>query len=549
MLKDQLQNIKDELFGKSNVPNSTKPKNIVTSKIKVKVKVKKNKNRNNKTIAITNGKKNKIKQKANRKNFNNDGVKRVDKKTYPLIGAGVTNNSKSNRSDKSAVELKFEVQNFKKPDRKSISEVLLANSERYKFIETLETVEPIDIDEAQELIIGLDFGTAFTKVVIGSEVDAEALKFSKYGYVLPSQFHFDSDGDCSLFNSQGNCVKDLKMPLLTRNSSSDDQLAIVCFLSLVFKYCRAWQKNSIYRDIDVDWLINSGLPTENYHDNKIIMIYKKLINAAWLCSFQKQINILGCSEAIKLIDKNNVNYLNDYILHPDCLNLFPEFAAQIVGYVQSPSRREFSHILVDIGAGTMDVAMFIVSNNRGEWLFETTAKDIQTLGGDILAKHRMHHGNKTIDVSKGVPTDINFAKLLGIKLEALQLIDKPFNIAVNNSLNKVVNRVAAGHRFGVDITTFICGGGSQIKLYQDQVKALKSKFPIQVIPIPKPDRLRNLDINRENYHRLSVAYGLSFDPLNIGKVTRKSVDLKQVINKRSSKVQSKIERNMAELYK
>jgi hypothetical protein len=446
-------------------------------------------------------------------------------------------------------KIRLTVTRPQKPDRKALDDNLKQYSKSYNFSGKLEELLPIDISEAQELVIGLDFGTAFTKIVIGSEVDAEALSFGKYGYLLPSQFYSDNGGNCSLYENGSNCFKDLKLPVLTRSASPFDQVAIVCFLALVFKECRVWQKKSIYRSKDIDWLINSGLPTESYDEKVVVSLYRKVINAAWICSFQKKINIRGCNQAIKNIETKDFNYIGDYRLHSDCLNLFPEFAAQIVGYVQSPSRRAFSHLLVDIGAGTIDVAMFIVSSTGGEWLFEITGKDIQTLGGDILAKHRMHHSKTVIDIREGFPTDVNFAQLLGVPLNTLKLIDKPFISAVNSSLNKVVNSVALGHRFGEDITTFICGGGSKIKLYTDQVEALKTKFPLQIIPLIKPDRLRNLDIHRDSYHRLSVAYGLSYDPLNIGKVTRKSVSLKQVINKRSPNKQAEIDRNREEMYK
>ena len=541
MLKEQLKKIKAELFGKTEILDDISTKKELSNK----------KNTIGNKSKVKNSKKNnRRKPKTKQKNFNSEKrqKRRTDTNTYPLIGC-FNNNHELKEVPSKEFKINFEVKELKKPERSTLNDLLHSPNNNEHFIEELEKIESIDIAKSQELVIGLDFGTAFTKVVVGSEIDAEALKFGKYGYILPSQFYADSEGNCSLYESSVHCFKDLKIPILMRNSSLHDQLVIVCFLALVLKECRNWRKDSIYRDVDVDWLINSGLPTENYHEKGVVDLYRKLINAAWLCSFQKSINIKKCNDVINHIETGDLNNLEDYILHPECLNLFPEFAAQIVGYVQSPSRRKHSHLLVDIGAGTMDVAMFIVSNNKGEWLFETTAKDIQTLGGDILAKHRMQHSNKIINVGKDVPTDINFAQLLGIKLDKLKLIDKPFVIAVNNSLNKVVNRVAGGYSFVVDITTFVCGGGSKIELYQNQVNALKTKFPIQIITLPKPERLKNPDVNSENYHRLSVAYGLSYDPLNIGKVIEKSVDLKQPIYKRSHKIQSKIERNMTEFYK
>jgi hypothetical protein len=76
-------------------------------------------------------------------------------------------------------KIRFTVTRPQKPDRKALDDNLKQYSKSYNFSGKLEELLPIDISEAQELVIGLDFGTAFTKIVIGSEVDAEALSFGK----------------------------------------------------------------------------------------------------------------------------------------------------------------------------------------------------------------------------------------------------------------------------------------------------------------------------------------------------------------------------------
>ena len=48
------------------------------------------------------------------------------------------------------------------------------------------------------------------------------------------------------------------------------------------------------------------------------------------------------------------------IIEDDEISLFPEFLAQIAGYVRSPGRQADLHMLVDVGAGTMDATTFNV---------------------------------------------------------------------------------------------------------------------------------------------------------------------------------------------
>src|SRR5206468_12371132 len=86
--------------------------------------------------------------------------------------------------------------------------------------------------EMVDLIIGLDFGTAATKVVIRSPYlpgqRAAAVSFGELGhsnssYLLPTRLRIGSDRHLSIRGDvAGEWVTDLKLPLLERPVSSDD---------------------------------------------------------------------------------------------------------------------------------------------------------------------------------------------------------------------------------------------------------------------------------------------------------------------------------------
>jgi hypothetical protein len=447
----------------------------------------------------------------------------------PLIGKPDPVSSKLGAKKTNTHEFKLNIDEFKRPNRDTCSMFLKLDIEQDISKHFPSSNNQYIGTNRQELVIGLDFGTAFTKVIIGEVTYAHAISFGKHGNLLPSKLYVNSKGRCFLDANKGELVlTDLKLPLLLENSSKVDHVAIVSFLALVFRECRLWSTQSIYKEFTIDWLVNVGLPTESYHNTSLSTIYRQLISASWALSFNDAITIQLAGLVLEEFQSSSCKIPDNYILSHDVINLFPEFAAQIVGYVQSPSRREYSHLLIDVGAGTLDVAMFIVTNDDGEWLFQTTGKDIKALGADILAKHRISNGKVSIetDLINSQLDDKDIAKAIGVSLSELLEIDKPFSQAVNSSFCQVVSSIAGGYKFSEPITTFICGGGSNVKLYGKQVATVGKGYPLKIISIPVPERLRSEGITLSNYHRLSVAYGLSYDPFDIGVVTQKKVDIK-----------------------
>jgi len=467
--------------------------------------------------------------KGKASNIKKSKDKKINYNPYPLIGNPAPLSSKVAVENTYTHELKVSLDKLDKPNRDVCSMFLEGDVEE----DLNKAFSEISIDNSdsssQDLVIGLDFGTAFTKVVIGEVTYAHAISFGEHGNLLPSKVYVNSQGKCFLSAKHGeHILTDLKLPLLLENSSEVDHVAIVSFLALVFLECRSWSTQSIYKDFTIDWLVNVGLPTESYHDESLSKLYRQLISAAWVLSYCNDVTIKLAERVMKELPLDNGTIPAECILSNDVINLFPEFAAQIVGYVQSPSRREYSHLLIDVGAGTLDVAMFIVTNDDGEWLFQTTGKDIKALGADILAKHRVLNGKISTELGRinSYPNDKEIAKAIGVTLSELLKIDKPFSKAVNVSLKKVISSVAGGYKFHDLITTFICGGGSHVELYRKEVDVVNNGYPLKILSLPVPERLRSEGITLSTYHRLSVAYGLSYDPFDIGVVIRKKVDIK-----------------------
>ena len=146
-----------------------------------------------------------------------------------------------------------------------------------------------------QLVIGLDFGTSFSKVVIGEPRVRRAVPFAEHAigdnpYLLPSALCEESDGGkCRLGTDRqvGTVHDNLKMPLIEGDLSLDVQARAAAFLALVLRHARTWlldTHGTIYRDMRIEWFINVGLPTDSYDDTPLKSAYLSIIRTAWTMS-------------------------------------------------------------------------------------------------------------------------------------------------------------------------------------------------------------------------------------------------------------------------
>ena len=67
---------------------------------------------------------------------------------------------------------------------------------------------------------------------------------------------------------------------------------------------------------------------------------------------------------------------------------FPEFVAQISSYRQSPQRRRDLHLLVDVGAGTVDIVTFHVWEPEETDCYSILEAAVEKLGTHMLLGYR-----------------------------------------------------------------------------------------------------------------------------------------------------------------
>ncbi len=404
-------------------------------------------------------------------------------------------------------------------------------------------------DSPIQLVVGLDFGTSFTKVVVGESRIHYAVPFGKISlgknpYLLPSAVSIVGRGDECMLGVCGDATQvfdNLKMPLIDRNFGEQAQGRAVVFLALVLRYVRGWFFNThgqTYKNREIHWFMNIGLPTDSYDDKDLTNVYRNIVHAAWRSSVVRGPISLKRSIDYLSVGDSRVKRLpaefSDRFLQDDRINVFPEFAAQLTGYTRSPRHQKDLHAMIDVGGGTFDVTVFNVIQRQGEDLFPIFARTVRPLGPRYLVRHRFGAlglpDTDEISPFDDLPDDKEFADLCRVSVGLLAEVDKPFQRKIRECIGNAVlytkqNRHPDSRHWKSGLPTFFCGGATSSEFYLRLLAIFKEErcpFRLLSTDLPQPEDLETPLLDGASYNRLVVAYGLSFDPFDIGGIIQRN---------------------------
>lgn len=399
-----------------------------------------------------------------------------------------------------------------------------SHEDAFQFSERSASSHPLDVR------IGLDFGTSFTKVVIrvperqiGYAVPFGRLAGESLEYLLSTELYVSDDGVFSVELVEGTTVLDdikVKLMNLSPPPSLKEEIspatAAAGYLALVLRYARRWfvaTKKESFGDRRLRWAFNLGLPAKTDDDEKLREPFSLAGRAAWKASSNGgHITLDTVREAETWVDTQPEGLDCDF-------ELVPEVVAEVVGYKNSRERNNGLHLLVDVGARTLDVGSFVLGENGdGDDVLDTLTADVEILGVKELEKERSGVKNRGIDQ---VEEDFKekCAKVIGGAIG--QLATKKFP-----NLGDWPDR----------LYVFLCGGGSAENLYGEVVdereewirkyklsqsdgggpyRTLRSASGIRRLQLPKPSELEAA-LDDTSHHRLAVAWGLGFMKEDIG---------------------------------
>jgi len=414
-----------------------------------------------------------------------------------------------------------------------------------------------------DIVIGFDFGTSSSKIVFRDfgRQTAYAVPFGRLActlnqYLIPTQIFISDKGKLSL--SEGKySFKKLKTSLLDshdkpifKSSKIGPQELAAAYMGLVIRLARAWflkSTESIYRRSGIHWWLNLGIPSKNYDDEKTKEILKTIGMAAWRLSTSEGEMALKNAKQILVKAKGHIQSgganvdtkdMESLWLHPDLVTPHPEVIMEVVGYVRSPMRTSGLHLLIDVGATTLDCATFIIHSHEGEDVYSLFETRVERYGTMALHNRRMQELKNglqknlreinSVDPVRPLPEETHYE----IKPDGKILSDhdnaffKECLGVIGNVVRMTRDEYPASPAWENGLPVFICGGGGRYHPYRKSIKKLGTHISKKSKPfkgfirkeLPIPDQLKAPGLSHQEYDRLAVAYGLSFSPLEIGQI-------------------------------
>jgi hypothetical protein len=425
-----------------------------------------------------------------------------------------------------------------------------------------------------DMVIGLDFGTSATKVVIRDSYAAMGTFPVRLngncpgieGYLLPSRVF--RTGDVYSLAGGSHRIGNMKLTLLEFGATGADAAFNNCcaFLALVIRRARAWlysEFRDVYARHQINWRVNLGLASRSYEDKHIVEVFRRLAWAAANVAAdhnaeQVTIDVVDSYRRLSLNvisgESDDVSDTTPFAVSD--VDAIPEVSAQLLGFMSS-ARWDWAArpvmMLVDIGAGTVDTALFHVqpsAKGTGRltfWASRVEQNGVMNLHRDrvawlrgLLPDSSQHDDVRSYLAAIEQPTDrlrpipgSVHEYLPGYKADKTgEDVDQMFRR--KNYRAQVAGSISdAKTRKGVKVTQLqgvpllLCGGGSRMEFYAQIAEAINETpgwhVSVELTKLPVPLDLVDMGWHADDFDRISVAYGLSLSgggSNSLGKIVR-----------------------------
>jgi hypothetical protein len=389
-----------------------------------------------------------------------------------------------------------------------------------------------------DVTIGLDFGTAFTKVIVRTGLDFSVISFEEFKpdnkFLLPSILYVDEDNVCCLdpknikeYSGLKDHIVHDKIEILYEDHETLG--SIVFFIALVFQHTRYkfllnnWaQFNQRY----IKWNINIGMPEATLVENEKKQLYESITKLAWGLSLKEESIFFDIE---KLTDESNFREEDIFV--------FPETTAFLLSVEKSNVYRRGHYILIDIGAGTTDISYLHIHDVDGDIKHILHYTSVENHGTAMFMDFLIKKSNSDFFWSRhdNFPELDELQRGLGLESENFKNIKNEFMDRFTKQLSE--NYKGGFSHFNVNdreslrlghqrFCYIITGGGSNIDVYVERAEILalnNEELNLSRLNLPKPD-LKPDSITEKDFERLAVAYGLAWDRFDLAETLKYKVE-------------------------
>ena len=400
--------------------------------------------------------------------------------------------------------------------------------------------------------IGIDFGSAFTKVAIRAGVDLVLVGWTAVTggatdtgrHILPGLVMRLPNGEyCWRHINNADIRSNLKLPLMDENATNNECPAdTIAYLALVIRYARAF----LYRSKNIGdklasrtlrWELNIGCPTEPHENPAIVNKFRHIARVAWMLAADEPLKEQDIISVWNLTDGGETDFAIETGL-ATAPGVVPEFVAQIAAYLKSSQIKEFLHVLIDIGAATLDVATFNIVLQKDSAIpprIPIFFSDVRPLGTHYLRYNRHQKLDLPLIWDNATPVESSrmFAQKNRKYLDDVTEIDNAFMQQIAACVKSVIERTrnlkwgsTRNKAWREGIPLFITGGGAHCELYHQAIKQVTEQLTESVRQVADQRNFRFIEIHPAEINgqqfsdsgRLGVAIGLTEDVEDIAKI-------------------------------
>lgn len=276
-----------------------------------------------------------------------------------------------------------------------------------------------NVPRKANVYVGIDFGTTFCKVafrVASTQIatlslsgEVRSIKFSNSGIYHPTTLGYIPNEQKLVFSleklSTPKVAQYFKYDVMQPQNRLSNiegvkplendpaRLCSAFYLAHIISYVKQVIRQSpdVRNYSELIWHINMGVPVNSFIA-KPVTAYDEVLKVAYLLNEDN--TLLNTCELTHL-DRKYTELKSAYPANPS-LRTIPELYAEIILFLQSSAIGEGLYTVVDIGGGTVDIAVFLkgITNNTPE--VQCISQTVSPIGHEIFKKSPSNPHHKKV---------------------------------------------------------------------------------------------------------------------------------------------------------